>query len=313
VVATPIGTANALEAPAPTTQDGLAVQIEEHVVDVLGSRTRYLAAGAGPALLLLHAAGNNAIDWRWVMPTLARAHRVYAPDMPSCRDVSIDDHAPSSTVRFITALFKALGVERAAVVGSSLGGLSALSFALAAPSRVPALALLDSAGLGRSVHPTIALLTAPGYGDVAAVWGRTPLGALQRIWVRAPLLFAHPAWVSTEWYEEQYRLSQEPSFLRATLAALRAQVNPGGQRTVLLDELPRLPMPTLVLWGERDLIFPATQARDAAARLPNAELSMIPECGHLPHVEEPRWCAAVLKRFLEAQSGRRQQVSQSER
>src|SRR5919202_1544213 len=55
------GTANALEAPAPTSESGFAVQIEEHFVDVLGSRTRYLAAGAGPALLLLHAAGNNAI------------------------------------------------------------------------------------------------------------------------------------------------------------------------------------------------------------------------------------------------------------
>ena len=169
------------EARAPTTSGGFAVQIEEHFVDILGSRTSYLAAGEGPALLLLHAAGNNATDWRWVMPALARAHRVYAPDTPSCRDVSIDDHAPSSTVRFITALLEALGVERAAVVGSSLGGLGALCFALAAPSRVVTLALLASAGLGRSVHPAVAWLTAPGYGDAAAVWGRTPLGALQRI------------------------------------------------------------------------------------------------------------------------------------
>jgi 4,5:9,10-diseco-3-hydroxy-5,9,17-trioxoandrosta-1(10),2-diene-4-oate hydrolase len=288
------------------------VQIEEHFVDVLGSRTRYLAAGAGPALLLLHAAGDNATDWRWVMPALARAHRVYAPDMPSCRNVSIDDHAPSSTVRFITALLEALGVERASVVGSSLGGLGALSLALAAPSRVAALALLSSAGLGRSVHPAIGLLTAPGYGDVAVAWGRTPLGALQRIWLRAPLLFAHPTRVPIEWYEEQYRLPQQPSFLPATLAALRAQVNLGGQRTVLLDELPLLAMPTLVVWGERDLIFPATQARDAVARLRNAELSVIPECGHLPHVEEPTWCAAVLRRFLEVQPGSHQQAAQGE-
>jgi 2-hydroxy-6-oxonona-2,4-dienedioate hydrolase len=178
---------------------------------------------------------------------------------------------------------------------------------------VAALALLASAGLGRSVHPAVAVLTAPGYGDVAAAWGRTPLGALQRVWLRAPLLFAHPTRVPAEWYEEQYRLSQRPSFLRATVAALRAHVHPGGQRTVLLDALPHLPMPTLVVWGERDLIFPATQARDAAARLRKGELSVIPECGHLPHLEQPTWCAAVLRRFLEAQSGWREEASHSER
>jgi pimeloyl-ACP methyl ester carboxylesterase len=71
---------------------------------------------------------------------------------------------------------------------------------------------------------------------------------------------APPAWLA-----EQYRLARTLGFLEATLAALRAQVGPGGQRKVLLEELPALTMPTLILWGARDRVFPRHQ--DAAARL----------------------------------------------
>jgi 2-hydroxy-6-oxonona-2,4-dienedioate hydrolase len=291
------------------------MHIEECFADVAGSRIRYLTAGMGPALLLLHAAGEDADDWQWVMPTLARTHRVYAPDLPSRDDTSSSyaDHSPDSLARFAAEFLAELGVERAAVIGNSLGGLAALSLALSAPSRVTALGLMNSAGLGRAVHPAIAALTAPGYGDLAAAWGRTPVGALQRAWLRASLLFAHPGRVPMAWYTQQYRLAQQPNFLRATLAALRAQVDLGGQRTVLLDQLPGLEMPTLIVWGEQDVIFPVAQARDAIGRLKEGCLELIPECGHLPQVEHPAWCAALLRHFLVGRAGPLRQAVGRER
>ena len=278
------------------------MHIEERFVDVAGARTRYLTAGSGPAVILLHAAGENASDWQWVLPSLAQTHRVYAPDLPGFSEAENTDrgatYSPDFFARFVATFLSVLGVDRAAVIGNSLGGLSALNFALTEPSRVTALGLLDSAGLGREIHPTFLALVAPGVGDLAVTWGKTPLGSLQRLALRTPLLFARPERAPKEWYVEQYRLAQLPNFLTATLASLRAQIGPGGQRRVLLDELPRLEMPTLIVWGEHDLVFPVAQGRDAIGRLRDGHLALIPDCGHLPHVEQPAQCAAVLSSFL---------------
>lgn len=75
-------------------------------------------------------------------------------------------------------------------------------------------------------------------------------------------------------------------------------MGPRGQRQVLLDDLPRLRMPALVLWGASDAVFPVRQAREAAGRLEGGELAILPDCGHLPHVECPDRFAAALGAFL---------------
>jgi 4,5:9,10-diseco-3-hydroxy-5,9,17-trioxoandrosta-1(10),2-diene-4-oate hydrolase len=89
-----------------------------------------------------------------------------------------------------------------------------------------------------------------------------------------------------------------PGFLEAALAALRAQIDLGGQREVLLDRLSHLEMPTLVVWGTFDRIFPKSQAQEAVARLKQGSLELIPDCGHLPHVERPDIFVSALNRFL---------------
>ena len=131
---------------------------------------------------------------------------------------------------------------------------------------------------------------------------RTPIGAYQRAWGRTALLFAHsPASVPREWLAEQCRLALRPGYLEAHLTALRALVGPFGQREVLLDRLSLLGMPTLVVWGERDRVFPESQARESVARLREGSLAVIPNCGHMPHVECPERFLAALDGFLVGQ------------
>ena len=81
-------------------------------------------------------------------------------------------------------------------------------------------------------------------------------------------------------------------------------MGPAGQREVLVDRLPSLKVPTLVVWGARDRVFPESQARDAVARLQEGSLALIPDCGHMPHVECPDRFLAALSGFLGSRAHR---------
>jgi pimeloyl-ACP methyl ester carboxylesterase len=275
--------------------------VEEHNVEIVGLPIRYLAAGEGPPVILLHGAGDNALDWRWVMPALAATHRVYAPDLPGSPDSArpAAGYSPAFFERFVASFLDALGIGRAAFVGNSLGGLVALRLALSEPARVGALVLVDSAGLGPEVNPAFTSANVPGLGEAAMPFWRTPLGAYQRAWGRTALLFARPPGsVPREWLAEQRRLARSPGYLEAHLSVLRALVRPLGQREVLVERLTSLEVPTLVLWGSHDRVFPERQAREAVAHLREGSLALIPGCGHMPHVECPDRFLTALGEFL---------------
>jgi 2-hydroxy-6-oxonona-2,4-dienedioate hydrolase len=274
---------------------------EAQTVEIDGMPIRYLAAGEGPPLVLLHGAGDNSLDWRWVLPALARKHRVYAPDLPGSPDSArpAADYSPAFFERFTAAFVDALGIGRATFVGNSLGGLIALRLALSEPDRVRALILVDGAGLGSAINPMFTSVNVPFLGESAMPFWRTRAGAYQRAWGRTALLFAHPPGsVPREWLAEQCRLAQSPGYLEAHLSVLRAIVSPLGQREVLVERLPSLKVPTLVVWGERDRVFPQSQAREAVTHLPEGSLSLIPNCGHMPHVECPDRFLGALDGFL---------------
>jgi 4,5:9,10-diseco-3-hydroxy-5,9,17-trioxoandrosta-1(10),2-diene-4-oate hydrolase len=279
----------------------VSIAVEERNVEVGGLPIRYVTAGMGTPLVLLHGAGDNALDWRWVIPALATTHRVYAPDLPgspnSARPAA--DYSPAFFERFVAGFLDALGIECAAMVGNSLGGLVAFRLAVSEPGRVTALVLVDSAGLGRTINPAFTSVNLPGLVEAAIPFWRTPIGAYQRAWGRTALLFAHPPGsVPREWLAEQCRLAQSPGYLEAHVTVLRALVDPGGQREVLVDRLPYLEIPTLIVWGVLDRVFPPSQAQDAVSRLRHGSLALIPDCGHMPHVECPDRFVATLDEFF---------------
>jgi 4,5:9,10-diseco-3-hydroxy-5,9,17-trioxoandrosta-1(10),2-diene-4-oate hydrolase len=137
-------------------------------------------------------------------------------------------------------------------------------------------------------------LSSPGGGELAKTLAKTRLGAAQRSLQRALLLFSRPWRIRWKWLKDQYKLAQLPNFTDATLASLRNAVGASGQREVLLDRLPQLQMPTLIVWGVEDRVLPYWQAEEAIPRLQNGSLELIPNCGHLPHVEQPERFASIL-------------------
>jgi pimeloyl-ACP methyl ester carboxylesterase len=128
---------------------------------------------------------------------------------------------------------------------------------------------------------------------------RTPIGANQRAWGRTALLFAYtPENVPRQWIAEQCRLARSPGYLEAHLTVLRALVSPLGQREVLVDRLSALEIPTLVIWGARDRVFPESQAIEAVSHLQEGSLALIPDCGHVPHVKCSDSFLAALRGFI---------------
>ena len=131
-----------------------------------GHRLVYRVAGTGPALLLIHGLFEDALTWRKVIPRLARTHTVIAPDLfghgESDAPSGIDYYSPAGHAGTLRDLLDVLGHDRVTVVGHSLGGGIALSFAYNYPARVHRMALISSGGLGREVHPLLRALSLPG-------------------------------------------------------------------------------------------------------------------------------------------------------
>ena len=269
------------------------VALPEAVISI-----EYLMAGNGPPLVFLHGIADSAHTWQWVIPALARNYRIFAPSFPGfgLSDKPAVPYSPEFFTRFVLAFVDAIGLPRACFAGNSIGGLVAMRLFLSAPARVSGLALIGSAGLGRAVSMTMRLLSLPGMRKFATVWFRTRLGA--RLWeslLTALLIARHSP---SGWRERLHRMARMPGYLEAVTAATASAVNLRGQREILLDQLSKLTVPTLVLWGERDRIVPVRHAQAAVARLVQGRLEVLPDCGHLPQVEQPNRVADILGGFL---------------
>jgi pimeloyl-ACP methyl ester carboxylesterase len=293
--------ANSASTNAPPEQPG-GPAIHDRRIVVDGLHTQYLEAGDGPVLLLLHGHEQSATSWRWVLPALARDHRVLALSLPGHggTEGGPDGYAPGTDMApFVAAFLDALDIAPPMhVVGHSAGGAIALRLALADPERILTLTLVDSAGLGPEVHPLLALDTLPIIGELAIMLSRLPGGSMGRTVMSTAMLFARPWRIPAEFLAEQHALGRRPGQLESSTAVARALFGPIGQRQVLLDQLSTLTTPTLVVWGGCDYVLPVNHAQTAVNRLPNGRLAVLPDCGHLPHVEHPRRFVGVLGDWL---------------
>lgn len=278
--------------PSPALQEG--------VVSVLGHRMAYVAGGAGQPVILLHGLGHASSTWDEILPHLARHFRVYAVDMLGCgrSDKPRIEYNLWALATYTRYFMDALGIERAHVVGHSLGGGIALHIAWQYPERVNRLALVATGGLGRHVHLLLRLVSLPGTslilaGIASPVW----LLVLKRRFTRlaAPL--------AREKLGMWMRLGQAETRW-AFLRMLRSACTIRGQRVSALDRLHLVRHPILLIWGERDKTIPSTHARRAAPLIQNCQLAVLPDCDHYPSLERPEAVALLLEHFLLAAEAR---------
>jgi pimeloyl-ACP methyl ester carboxylesterase len=244
-----------------------------------GDEIYFESVGApdAPVVVLGHGAGGNHAIWYQQVPVFARDYRVITWDQRGFGlSTHRNEHAnPRTAIADLLAILDHLGVERAHVVGQSLGGWAALGLALAHADRVRSLVLAD----------TIAGIAIPEWWKAAVQSQRE--GA-----------FNHPALA-----DRFCRDHPERAHLYLQIGGLKRDANPDqlavlrGLREVSHtdDELAGCGVPTMFIVGTEDEIFPPATIADAARRVPGARVEQIAGAGHSPYFEQPEaWNALVL-------------------
>jgi pimeloyl-ACP methyl ester carboxylesterase len=268
---------------------------------VHGYRRAYVRAGAGPALLLVHGIGDSSDTWRDLIPLLARDHTVIAPDLlgHGHSDKPRADYSVAAFANGLRDLLGVLGIERATVVGHSLGGGVAMQFAYQYPDRCDRLVLVSTGGVSREVHPALRLVAMPnaslGLQLLQLPGSRLAATLAAGLLRRLGTGLGHDA----DDILRVFDAMPDATSRSAVIHTLRAVVDWRGQMVTMLDRcyLGR-GMPTQLIWGQRDPIIPVTHAHMAHAALPGSRLEIMPGAGHFPHHSEPARFAAVLQDFL---------------
>ncbi|HEY4470869.1 MAG TPA: acetoin dehydrogenase dihydrolipoyllysine-residue acetyltransferase subunit [Stellaceae bacterium] len=278
------------EPSAEAAADAEASRLRE--LEAAGLRLRYLALGEGDSVpvLLLHGFGADLNTWMFTQPALAEGRQVIALDLPghggSANQV---DHADAESLAAIVHdALNALGIERLHLVGHSMGGGIAISFALREPERVATLTLISSASLGPEINAAFI------DGFLRAARRREAIEVLN-------LLVHDRTLVSRTMIEDVLRYKRLDGVPEA-LAAFAEEWFPGGrQRVGLGDAVASLKVPVQVIWGREDRIIPVAHAEALASRLP---VHILEQTGHLPHMEKAGEVNRLIKRLIENQARR---------
>jgi pyruvate dehydrogenase E2 component (dihydrolipoamide acetyltransferase) len=253
----------------------------------------YVLAGpprAALSLVFVHGLGGSQSTWQMVLPDLAERYRVCALDLPGHGQSDVpppaDDTYRLPGLRLAAEqAIQELGLAPAVVVGHSLGGAVALQLALEQPELVRALVLVDSLGLGDEINPELLdRIEAPPSREEA-----------RRL---LALFFHNQQHVLESGVEELYQQQQRPGAQEAVRAVAAATMDRAGQHTGLPERLGQLGVPVLVVWGAEDRVIPAAHATSAAQAIPRAQVVVLDQAGHVPHIEQAQSFTQALERFL---------------
>ncbi|WP_420237291.1 alpha/beta fold hydrolase [Telmatobacter bradus] len=256
--------------------------VESHTLSIEGHTMHYLVEGPkdGPAVVLVHGLGGSAEDWRQLAPLLAKAgYRVYSPELFGYgrSDKPADfSYSPQSEADAVVAFLDDLHLGPINLGGWSMGGWIVQLIAAEHSEHVHKLILFDSVGLYQ-----------PPTWDTRLFIPKTA-SELDQL---EALLMPHPQHAPGFVVRDILRFSEERGWV--IQRALNAMLS-GKETTDHL--LPTLKMPVLIVWGTADHIAPLSEGSAMHALIPQSEMVLAPECGHLA----PRQCVSTYEPQLEA-------------
>ncbi len=282
----------------------LSQGVEECWMEIDGARMRYLRAGSGPGLILLHGLLGYSFSWRFTLPALAPYAAVYAPDLLgagfSDRPRGLD-HSVRGTALRVLRFADQLGLGSFDLLGTSRGGPVAMAVAAEG---------LDASGCGNSRVRRLVLVCPvnpySAHGRWLAPFFGTRIGGMLFRSVIASLPSLYPFWHgrlyadrnkippgSLEGYKAPLAI---PDFFEHALSIVRTWTADLRELEALLPKLAGIP--TLLMWGSKDPAVYASSLKPLARHFPNARVVMFPGIGHLPYEECPEEFNRALIEFL---------------
>ena len=265
-----------------------------HFVNLGGVKIHYQEKGTGVPLLLIHGFTSSTFSWKDVFEPLSHSFRVIAVDVKGhgFSDKPDGDYTRRAQAALVVQLLDYLKIDKAWLVGNSMGAEIAVNVALLNGNRVAGLVLIDSSGVnvegGESLAP--AYIKIPVLGRLFVALALTS----DRL-VRSGLKksFYDDSKITEDRVDVYYRPLKTRS---GQLAAVRARTQAG--QFPIEPQLDKVTVPTLIIWGAEDIVIPVAAGRKMNALIPGSKLVIIDHCGHTPQEEQPARVIEEIQRFV---------------
>jgi 2-hydroxy-6-oxonona-2,4-dienedioate hydrolase len=260
-------------------------QLQTKFATVWGHKIRYLEQGnSDKNLVLVHGLGGSAERWLKVMPLLSCKYRVIAPDMIGFgySDKPSTDYTIEFFAKFLSSFIDSLGINKAILIGTSLGGQIAAQCA-ANDDAIEQLVLVAPSGAMKHSTPTLdAYIMAGLYPNQsnakAAFEMMSNSGTVDEFTV-------------TEFVKRMTAPNAKLVFISSLLNVKNSQIH---------EELHKIKIPTLLVWGNEDKMIPIEYAKEFLGSIRNCKFLELKGVGHLPHVEDPDVFARSVLEFLDS-------------
>ena len=257
----------------------------EKTIPIFGQTIHYWDVGSGPVVVLVHGLGSSKEDWLPVLGPLSRNHRLLIPDQIGFghSDKPLVSYSVQTFVDFLDEFLRQMKVEKASLVGESLGGW------------VSALYVTEISGTDRvSVVDKLVLADAAGLKQKGPIPDfNTSLQSSGRL---LKSLFYDSSWINDERIRQSFahRLAANDGYTIQSFLN-----NPALASELLDDKLSQIRVPTLVVWGKQDQLVPFSSGEKYAAGIPGARLVAFDKCGHIPKAEKTAEFVSAVMAFLD--------------
>lgn len=242
----------------------------------------YNDAGEGPPVIMLHGGGPGASGWsnysRNIGPFVDAGHRVVLPDCPGFGQsdpIVVSEPRGLVNARAVVGLMNELGIERASLVGNSMGGASALTFALEYPERLDKLVLMGPAGLGDT--SIFAPMPMEGIKHLLKVYAEPSLDALEDM---LKVFVYDPGLLTEDLIEGRFRNMMRDDGVHLKNFIESAMAGPAAVLVDVSARLGEIQAPTLCTWGANDRFVPLDHGLKVVKSVPDSRLHVFSRCGH---------------------------------
>jgi len=260
-------------------------QPADKTITVFGQSIHYFDIGSGPVVVLLHGLGSRKEDWLPVLEPMAQKYRLLVPDQIGFgkSDKPLLDYSVQTYVDFLNEFLRQLKVEKASLVGESLGGWIAGLY-------------VAEMGGGAHVIPVekLVLVDAAGLKQDKPIPNLNP-SSLVDMRMMMEAVFYDTSWVNEDALRKIFtdKLAAKDGY---TVRSLLGNPALGTER--LDDRLASIKVPTLVTWGKQDKLLPIASGERYAAGIAGAKLVSFDKCGHVPPIEKTEEFLAAVTAFL---------------